>query len=111
MESTTSATSTTSDDDHEDQPNNSPEVAGYSLNYRKTVSLVKLSGESSLLSKGARKMILRCKSCGRKFDSTFSVDEFSSLPSGQFEAGTLHLCPDCGNLSIYELKDYQEPNP
>jgi hypothetical protein len=56
-----------------------------------------------------RKMILMCKACGANFDSTFSVEEFSLLAEDQNRSGTLHLCPNCGNLSIYELKDYQEP--
>jgi len=55
------------------------------------------------------KMVLKCKTCGTEFDSTFSVEEFSMLPREQYEAGTLHLCPNCGNLSIYGLKDYREP--
>jgi hypothetical protein len=59
--------------------------------------------------KQSNKMVLKCKSCGSYFDSTFSVEEFSSLPPDQNESGTLHLCPQCGNLSIYELKDYKEP--
>jgi len=56
-----------------------------------------------------KKMVLRCKSCGKEFDSTFSVEEFSMISEEQRDAGTLHLCPSCGNLSIYELKDYFEP--
>lgn len=57
-----------------------------------------------------KKMILKCKSCNEEFDSTFSVEEFSSLPEDQHQTGTLHLCPHCGNLSIYGLSDYKEPN-
>jgi predicted RNA-binding Zn-ribbon protein involved in translation (DUF1610 family) len=56
-----------------------------------------------------KKMVLKCKACGNDFQSTFSVREFSMLSQEQFEAGTLHLCPDCGNLSIYKMKDYREP--
>jgi predicted RNA-binding Zn-ribbon protein involved in translation (DUF1610 family) len=59
--------------------------------------------------KETKKMVLRCKSCGQEFDSTFSIEEFSMLSKEQYEAGTLHLCPSCGNLSIYTLKDYKEP--
>ncbi|MDA4112276.1 MAG: hypothetical protein OK439_07020 [Thaumarchaeota archaeon] len=55
------------------------------------------------------KMALACKSCHAEFDSTFSVEDFVTLSKEQYEAGTLHLCPFCGNLSIYELKDYHEP--
>ena len=56
------------------------------------------------------KMTLKCKSCLKYFDSTFSVEEFSLLPKDQNTAGTLHLCPHCGNLSIYKLEDYEEPS-
>ena len=54
------------------------------------------------------KMVVTCKSCGKEFDSTFSVEDFAALSKEQHEAGTLHLCPFCGNLSIYEMKDYHE---
>jgi len=53
-------------------------------------------------------MTLDCHSCGRSFDSTFTSSEFSYLPKEQYETGTLHLCPHCGNLSMYLLKDYFE---
>ena len=56
-----------------------------------------------------RKMSLKCKSCGEEFDSTFTVDDFSLLSNNQLDSGTLHICPDCGSLSIYELKDYRMP--
>ncbi len=56
------------------------------------------------------RMSLKCKSCGRFFDSTFTVEEFASLPTDQTEVGTLHLCPSCGALAIYHLKDYVEPS-
>ncbi len=59
--------------------------------------------------KETKKMVLKCKSCGQDFDSTYSIEEFSMLSKEQYEAGTLHLCPSCGNLSIYVLKDYGEP--
>lgn len=55
-----------------------------------------------------RKMLLKCKSCLNFFDSTFTTDEFALLPKDQNESGTLHLCPHCGQLSIYLLKDYTE---
>jgi len=55
------------------------------------------------------KMVLACKSCSISFDSTFTVDEFSLVSEQQFESGTLHICPHCGNLSIYLMKDYREP--
>lgn len=55
-----------------------------------------------------RKMLLKCKSCLNFFDSTFTIDEFALLPKDQNESGTLHLCPHCGQLSIYLLKDYTE---
>ena len=54
------------------------------------------------------KMVVSCMSCGQEFDSTFSVEDFAALSKEQHEAGTLHLCPFCGNLSIYEMKDYHE---
>lgn len=56
------------------------------------------------------KMRLECHSCGKSFDSTFTVEDFGSLPLEQYEAGTLHLCPYCGDLGIYQLKDYKEPS-
>ncbi|MGI0080226.1 MAG: hypothetical protein ACRECH_11430 [Nitrososphaerales archaeon] len=54
------------------------------------------------------KMLIKCKSCAKLFDSTFTAEEFASLPKDQNESGTLHLCPHCGQLSIYLLKDYVE---
>ncbi|MGI0090553.1 MAG: hypothetical protein ACREBS_02480 [Nitrososphaerales archaeon] len=59
--------------------------------------------------KQAKRMSLTCKSCGKSFDSTFTEEEFALLPRDQNETGTLHLCPLCGNLSTYLLKDYREP--
>ncbi len=56
----------------------------------------------------AEKMLLKCRSCKKVFDSTFTREEFSSLSIDQNESGTLHLCPHCGNLAIYLLKDYFE---
>jgi predicted RNA-binding Zn-ribbon protein involved in translation (DUF1610 family) len=55
-----------------------------------------------------KKMIVVCKSCGAKFDSTCAVAEYESLSKDQYEAGTLHLCPNCGFLGTYLLKDYRE---
>jgi len=70
---------------------------------------VTLASRSEISVKETKKMSLKCKSCGQVFDSTFSLEEFSMLSKEQYEAGTLHLCPTCGNLSIYVLKDYEEP--
>jgi predicted RNA-binding Zn-ribbon protein involved in translation (DUF1610 family) len=69
---------------------------------------VTLTSKDVIPLKETEKMVLRCKSCGHKFDSTFSIEEFSMLSKEQYEAGTLHLCPSCGSLSIYVLKDYEE---
>jgi len=55
------------------------------------------------------KMVLVCKYCSSSFDSTFTVDEFSLISGQQLESGTLHICPHCGNLSIYLMTDYREP--
>ena len=57
---------------------------------------------------GKGKMLLKCKSCGKLFDSAFTTGDFAFLPKDQNESGTLHLCPHCGQLSIYLLKDYAE---
>ena len=70
---------------------------------------VTLASRDEIPLKETKKMVLKCKSCGQEFDSTFSIEEFSMLSKEQYEAGTLHLCPTCGNLSIYVLKDYEEP--
>jgi hypothetical protein len=56
------------------------------------------------------KMVLTCKFCGKNFDSTFSVKEIEQISEEQFEAGTLHLCPYCGNLSTYQIRDYHQPD-
>ncbi|MDG6908102.1 MAG: hypothetical protein JRN20_20220 [Nitrososphaerota archaeon] len=56
-----------------------------------------------------RKMILYCRTCGKAFDSTFAVNDFAALSSEQLRAGTIHLCPHCGELAIYQLSDYKEP--
>ena len=56
-----------------------------------------------------RMMILHCRTCGKPFDSTFAVNDFAALSSEQLKAGTIHLCPHCGELAIYQLRDYQEP--
>ena len=56
-----------------------------------------------------RKMILYCRTCGKAFDSTFAVNDFAALSSEQLKAGTIHLCPHCGELAIYQLSDYKEP--
>jgi len=85
--------------------------SAYALNYRSLAEskLVENKGKDDLNSTGTRKVALSCKSCKGEFDSTFSVEEFSALPHDQFGTGTLHLCPHCGNLSIYMLTDYHEP--
>ena len=56
------------------------------------------------------KMALTCKNCKREFNSTFSIDDFACLSEDQHEAGTLHLCPFCGTLTIYQMTDYHESN-
>ena len=60
--------------------------------------------------KNDKYMVIQCRECNRSFDSTFTTSDFASLPVKQFEAGTLHLCPHCGNLSAYLLSDYKEPS-
>ena len=57
-----------------------------------------------------RKMTLLCRACDKRFDSTFGVEDFASLSSEQMKSGTIHLCPFCGELAIYQLVDYQEPS-
>jgi uncharacterized protein (DUF983 family) len=78
----------------------------YDLNYSVLTNKIDSTPDMTNFDK---KMVLKCKSCGSDFDSTFSVDEFSLLSEDQNRSGTLHLCPHCGNLSIYELRDYREP--
>jgi len=80
----------------------------YELDYSSLGKVAQMTPESDN-SRNSKKMVLKCKACGGDFDSTFSVEEFSLLPEDQNKSGTLHLCPHCGNLSIYELRDYQEP--
>jgi DNA-directed RNA polymerase subunit RPC12/RpoP len=82
----------------------SSESLAYPLSYKKSNKGAVLTDRTT-----NQRMVLKCKSCGSEFDSTFSVEEFSLLSKEQYEAGTLHLCPHCGNLSIYELKDYHDP--
>ena len=53
-------------------------------------------------------MLVKCRSCAKSFDTTFTVQDFETLSRNQMESGTLHLCPQCGNLSLYVLKDYFE---
>ena len=53
-------------------------------------------------------MLVKCRSCAKSFDTTFNVQDFETLSRNQMESGTLHLCPHCGNLSLYVLKDYCE---
>ncbi len=53
-------------------------------------------------------MMVNCRACGRSFETTFSVDDFERLSSDQSEAGTLHICPHCGDLGLYKMKDYFE---
>ncbi len=83
------------------------ESMAYELNYSALHG--KSDSAPDLTDFNDRKMALKCKACGLDFDSTFSVEEFSLLSEDQNRSGTLHLCPHCGNLSIYELKDYREP--
>ena len=53
-------------------------------------------------------MKVKCRTCRKIFDTTFTVEDFESLPRDQIQSGTLHLCPYCGDLSLYMLKDYFE---
>jgi hypothetical protein len=104
VESTVSANESCSDTSGTD------ESIAYPLAFSpKVLQVEEARNEKTTKTNETKKMELKCKACGKAFDSTFSVEEFSLLPRQQYEAGTLHLCPACGNLSIYELKDYQEP--
>jgi DNA-directed RNA polymerase subunit RPC12/RpoP len=58
--------------------------------------------------KSLEMMLVKCRSCGRNFDTTFTVQDFGMLPRDQKESGTLHLCPHCGTLSLYMIRDYFE---
>jgi transcription elongation factor Elf1 len=53
-------------------------------------------------------MFVRCRVCGEPFETTFSADEIDRFSSKQNEVGTLHLCPNCGDLSLYKMNDYFE---
>ena len=64
------------------------------------------NGKSKSDQREKRSMLLKCKSCTKLFDSTFTEEEFAFLPKDQNESGTLHLCPHCGQLAIYLLEDY-----
>ena len=66
------------------------------------------NGDETALKRLKMKMWLKCKSCGKVFNSTYTSEEFATIPKEQYEAGTLHLCPHCGSLSTYLLKDYFE---
>ena len=79
------------------------EVAGYPLKSYSGIGAVNVP-----VTTNEPKMVVTCKACGKEFDSTFTLDDFAALSKEQFEAGTLHLCPFCGNLSLYEMKDYHE---
>ncbi len=57
---------------------------------------------------GSPAMLVKCRACGREFDSTFTVDDFAKLRLDQKESGTLHLCPHCGTLGLYVIRDYFE---
>ncbi len=102
MDSTISAQNANLNNEASNQP------VAYDLNYSNLNRGTQATSELPS-SQNEKKMVLKCKSCGENFDSTFSVEEFSLLPEDQNGSGTLHLCPQCGNLSIYELKDYREP--
>jgi hypothetical protein len=80
------------------------EIIAYPLRSNSEIGLGKLNSDQ----KPEPKMVITCKSCNQEFDSTFSVEDFATLPKEQYESGTLHLCPFCGILSIYALKDYHE---
>ncbi|MDA4131345.1 MAG: hypothetical protein OK457_11290 [Thaumarchaeota archaeon] len=83
---------------------NPDEVTAYPLSSNSTKSSKEMDRDQKL----EPKMVVTCKACAKDFDSTFSVEDFATLSKEQYEAGTLHLCPHCGNLSIYVLKDYHE---
>jgi hypothetical protein len=62
----------------------------------------------SVHDKKALSMIVSCRACGREFESTFTNEDFAKLPLIQKESGTLHICPHCGNLGLYAIRDYHE---
>ena len=68
----------------------------------------KLASSDSPSQKHTKMMLLKCRYCHNLFDSTFSTEDFAYVSTQQNEAGTVHLCPHCGQLSIYLLKDYLE---
>ncbi|HKW05617.1 MAG TPA: hypothetical protein VJN71_09990 [Nitrososphaerales archaeon] len=74
--------------------------------YSIKVKQLKVAGDSKKGSSGSEKMAIRCKRCSHEFDSTFTSEELAILSNDQNESGTLHLCPECGLLSIYLLRDY-----
>jgi DNA-directed RNA polymerase subunit RPC12/RpoP len=55
-----------------------------------------------------RRMVVRCSECNKLFDSTFTIEDIANLPREGLESGTMHLCPYCGYLGLYLLKDYIE---
>lgn len=65
-------------------------------------------GADKTISQKNKAMKVNCRACGRSFETTFSVDDFERLSSDQSEAGTLHICPHCGDLGLYKMKDYFE---
>ena len=68
----------------------------------------KLESSEAPSQKHSKMMLLRCRYCDNLFDSTFAAEDFAFLSIQQNESGTVHLCPHCGHLSIYLLKDYLE---
>jgi DNA-directed RNA polymerase subunit RPC12/RpoP len=74
--------------------------------YTIEVKQLKVAGVSKKDLSGSERMAIRCKRCSHEFDSTFTAEELAILSNDQNESGTLHLCPECGQLSIYLLRDY-----
>jgi predicted RNA-binding Zn-ribbon protein involved in translation (DUF1610 family) len=64
--------------------------------------------EEHIAGQKKRVMFVSCRICRKSFETTFSTDDFERLSVNQSETGTLHLCPNCGDLSLYKMKDYFE---
>ncbi len=53
-----------------------------------------------------RRLMVKCNKCGSLFDSMFTDNDIEKLPRDQLDVGTFHLCPYCGYLGVYHLKNY-----
>jgi DNA-directed RNA polymerase subunit RPC12/RpoP len=69
-----------------------------------------LSNDSSStdIKRSSSAMLVKCRACGEEFDSPLAVDDFPKLLLDQKESGTLQMCPHCGTLGLYAIRDYCE---